>query len=239
MEVAQLAPGLWRWSAAHPEWKQGDDWERDVASYAVVERDTLVLIDPLVPADEEERFWSALDGDAGRHGPPQILLTVFWHARSTQTILERYEGARAFAPDAWPDEARERVPSVALFPLGATLPGGIEARGTEHRGEALLWIPAHNALAAGDVLLGTRDGGVRLLPDSWLRPGVTPVLLRDGLRPLLDLPVDALLLTHGEAILDGAHAKLEAALADGSTAPTSTGDGAAQSVTASPDSAER
>jgi glyoxylase-like metal-dependent hydrolase (beta-lactamase superfamily II) len=212
--VAELEPGLWRWSSRHPEWSAEEEWEPEVASYFVVEDGTLVLIDPLVPADgdEEERFWRALDSDVEKHGPPQVLLTVFWHARSTQAVLDRYEGARAYAPGARAAEARERVPSAELYELGATLPGGIEAKGTEHRGEALLWIPSRRALAAGDILLGTRDGGVRVCPDSWLRPGVTPEMLREGLQPLLELPVETLLLTHGEAILGGAHAQLEAAL---------------------------
>jgi glyoxylase-like metal-dependent hydrolase (beta-lactamase superfamily II) len=216
VRVDELRPGLWRWTATHPEWTPeagGEDgWEPEVSSYAVQEAGTLVLIDPLVPDDEEERFWRALDSDVERHGRPHVLLTVFWHTRSTQTILDRYDGARAFAPAAWPDEARERVPSAELFELGATLPGGIEARGTEHRGEALLWIPAHRALAAGDILLGTRDGGLRVCPDSWLRPGVTGEMLREGLRPLLELPIELLLLTHGEPVLDDARAKLAAAL---------------------------
>jgi glyoxylase-like metal-dependent hydrolase (beta-lactamase superfamily II) len=211
--VEELAPGLWRWSSRHPEWTPEADWPADVSSYFLVQDGVLVLIDPLVPDDEEERFWRALDDDVRDHGPPQVLLTVFWHARSTQRVLDRYAGARAFAPAAWPDEARERVPSAELYELGATLPGGIEATGTEHRGEALLWIPARRALAAGDILLGSSDGGVRVCPDSWLRPGVTPELLREGLRPLLDLTFELLLLTHGEPVLEGAHEKLEAALA--------------------------
>jgi glyoxylase-like metal-dependent hydrolase (beta-lactamase superfamily II) len=213
MTVEELRPGLWRWSSAHPEWTPEEEWDQEVSSYALVEEDALVLIDPLVPADEEERFWAALDRDAAQHGPPQVILTVFWHARSTQAILDRYEGAHAFAPAAWPDEARERVPSAELYELGATLAAGIEATGTEHRGEALLWIPSHNALAAGDILLGTAGGGVRTCPDSWLRSGVTGRQIRDGLRPLLELPVELLLLTHGAPVLEAAHARLEAALA--------------------------
>ena len=76
----------------------------------------------------------------------------------------------------------------------------------------MLWIPSHNALAAGDLLLGTAGGGVRVVPDSWLRPGVTGAMIRDGLRPLLDLPLELLLLTHGAPVLDDARAKLAAAI---------------------------
>jgi hypothetical protein len=216
VDVTEIRPGLWRWTATHPDWtpeEGGEEWgEPEVASYSLVEDDTLILIDPLVPGDEEERFWRALDRDVEQHGVPQVLLTVFWHARSTQRILDRYEGAHAHAPAAWPDEARQRVPSAELYELGDTLPAGIEAHGTIHRGEALLWIPAHRALAAGDILLGTRDGGVRMCPDSWLRPGVTGQELRNGIRHVLALPIELLLLTHGEPVLEDAHAKLEALL---------------------------
>jgi glyoxylase-like metal-dependent hydrolase (beta-lactamase superfamily II) len=219
VDVSEIRPRLWRWTATHPDWtpEQGgsDGWEPEVSSYALVEDDRLVLIDPLVPAEagEADRFWRALDRDVDEHGPPQILLTVFWHARSAQAILDRYDGARVFAPAARVDEARERVPAVETYDLGGTLPGGIEAKGTEHRGEALLWIAGHRALAAGDLLLGTSGGGVRVCPDAWLRPGVTGKDIREGLRHVLELPVEALLLTHGEPVFDDAHAKLEAALA--------------------------
>ena len=218
MKVEQLRPRLWRWTATHPEWTEeyaGDDgWDPEVSSYALVEDDELVLIDPLVPAEDGDRFWQALDDDVAQHGPPQILLSVFYHARSTTTIAARYPGSRVFAPAAAEAQARERVELSGTYGNGDTLPGGIQGIASEYRGEALLWLPAHNALAAGDLLLGTSDGSVRRVPDSWLRPGVTPEQLRDSLRALLlDLPVELLLLTHGGPVADDARAKLEAALA--------------------------
>jgi glyoxylase-like metal-dependent hydrolase (beta-lactamase superfamily II) len=216
VNVAELAPGLWRWTATHPEWteEQGgsEGWEPEVSSYALVGEDALVLIDPLVPDDEEERFWRALDDDVEQHGPPQIVLTVFYHARSAPTILGRYPGAAVWAPAAAEAQARERVDLAHVYGDGDRLPGGIEGKTTEHRAEALLWIPEHSAVAAGDLLLGTPKGGVRVVPDSWLRPGVTGAMIRDGLRPLLDLPVELLLLTHGAPVLDDARGRLAAAI---------------------------
>ena len=89
----------------------------------------------------------------------------------------------------------------------------------------LLWIPTQRALAAGDVLLGTAEGGIRVCPDSWLAPGVSPVALREQLRELLlDLPIELLLLAHGEPVRENAHDAL---------------DSGAYSVTSSPASAER
>jgi glyoxylase-like metal-dependent hydrolase (beta-lactamase superfamily II) len=217
VDVIEIRPRLWRWTATHPEWTPeggGEEGEEpEVASYTVVEDDTLVLIDPLVPTYEEERFWRALDADVARHGPPQILLTVFWHTRSAPAILERYPGAEVWAPAGAEDRARERVEVAHTYGDGDTLPAGIEGRATEHRAECLLWIPSQRALAAGDLLLGTPGGGVRVCPDSWLRPGVTGQMLRDGLRPrVVDLPVEVLLLTHGEPVLEDAREKLAAAL---------------------------
>jgi glyoxylase-like metal-dependent hydrolase (beta-lactamase superfamily II) len=178
-----------------------------------VEEDALVLIDPLVPADDEERFWHALDSDVEHHGPPQILLTGYWHARSAQTIFDRYPGARVWVPESAADEARERVAFTDTFTSGDSLPGGVESKKTDYTTEVLLWIPSQRALAAGDVLLGTPVGGVRVCPDSWLAEGVSPAALRDQLRALLlDLPIELVLLGHGEPVRENAHAALAAAL---------------------------
>src|SRR5256885_5572665 len=58
-----VAPGLRRWSAWHPEWRQ------EVGSVAVDTTDGLVLVDPLEPPPEAR-------------SPAHVLLTVFWHART-------------------------------------------------------------------------------------------------------------------------------------------------------------
>ena len=217
MEIEQIRPRLWRWTATHPDWspEEGgpDGWQPEVSSHALVEEDALVLIDPLVPADDEERFWNALDGDVEHHGPPQVLLTGYWHARSSQTILDRYPGARVSVPEAAAEKARERVAFTDTFTSKDALPGGVEAKETEYTTEVLLWIPSQRALVAGDVLLGTPAGGVRVCPDSWLAPGVSPVALREQLRALLlALPIELVLLAHGVPVRDDAHAALEAAL---------------------------
>lgn len=215
MEIEQIRPRLWRWTATHPDWspEEGgpDGWEPEVSCYALVEEDALVLIDPLVPADDEERFWHALDSDVEHHGPPQILLTVYWHARSAQTIFDRYPGARVWVPEAAAEKARERVEFTDTFASGDTLPGGVEPKETHDTTEVLLWIPSQRALAAGDILLGT-PGGVRVCPDAWLSEGVAPADVRDALRTLLDLPIELVLLAHGQPVRENAHAALEAAL---------------------------
>ena len=217
MEIEQLRPRLWRWTATHPDWspEEGgpEGWEPEVSSHALVEEDTLVLIDPLVPADDEERFWRALDNDVEHHGPPQILLTGYWHARSAQTIFDRYPGARVWVPESAAEQAREWVEFTDAFSPGDRLPGGVESKKTDYTTEVLLWIPSQRALAAGDVLLGTPGGGIRVCPDSWLAAGVSPAALREQLRALLvDLPIELVLLAHGEPVRENAQAQLAAAL---------------------------
>ena len=90
--------------------------------------------------------------------------------------------------------------------------------------EIVLWSPAHAALVAGDILLGAEGGGVRVCPDSWLGPW-SPSDVREQLRPLLDLPVERILVAARRA---GARRR-----------PRRARRGTQPGLTASPDSAER
>jgi hypothetical protein len=97
----------------------------------------------------------------------------------------------------------------------ASLPAGVEALRIPRAGETMAWLPGPRALVPGDRLLGDGDGGVRLCPASWLRylrPGLTLEELRGALRPLLDLPLERILVSHGEPVLRDGRAALERAL---------------------------
>ena len=219
MRVDELRSGLWRWTALHPEWtpEQGgpEGWEQEVSSYMYEAADALVVFDPLAPADgtpEAERFWGAFDRDVQRHGPPHVLLTIYWHARSAHALLDRSDGTRVWAHEPAAAELRKRVAVTDTFAADTELPGRVEPKEAARGGEILFWIPEHRALVAGDVLLGTTDGGIRVCPDSWLGDRTTPETLRDELRPLLDLPLELVLLTHGEPVVDNARDALAHAL---------------------------
>ncbi|MBA3332409.1 MAG: MBL fold metallo-hydrolase [Actinobacteria bacterium] len=207
MEVAQIDPGLWRWTGYHEEWKE------DVGSVFYEMEDGVVLVDPLVPAEDSERFWRALDGDVRRKGRNvHVLLTVFWHVRSTAAIVERY-AARVWAPNASRAAVERRSGAVTnVFRPGDRLPGGIEAFRSARRSEVAFWIPQHRALVPGDVLLGDGAGGVRMCPESWLPEKTGHPELANSLRPLLDLPVRRILVSHGEPVLTNGIRKLAAAL---------------------------
>jgi glyoxylase-like metal-dependent hydrolase (beta-lactamase superfamily II) len=72
----------------------------------------------------------------------------------------------------------------------------------------VLWIEDHRAVIAGDTLV---DFGRGLeIPLEWLRKDVTREQVAEGLRPLLELPVERVLPTHGKPI---DRAALERALA--------------------------
>jgi glyoxylase-like metal-dependent hydrolase (beta-lactamase superfamily II) len=201
VELEQIAPHLWWWTAPHPDWgppdfQDGQGWERDVSCYALVEGDDLVLFDPLVPAGDEERFWAALDGDVEHHGPPSILLTIYWHARSTQAILARYEGATAWVHEPSLAAFRERVHVTYSFQDGNLLPGEVEAVALHHRGEAAFWIPRHRALVLGDSVLGY-EGRAALSPANWLADDESVEELDASVRRALKRKPELLLLTHG------------------------------------------
>ena len=65
--IADVAPGLRRWTALHEEWRE------EVASLALETEDGLVLIDPIDPP-------------RGMARPDHVLLTVFWHGRSAAEL---------------------------------------------------------------------------------------------------------------------------------------------------------
>lgn len=201
MEIEQIAPHLWWWTAPHPDWtpddfKDGQGWERDVSSYALVADDSLVLFDPLVPADDEERFWAALDGDVEDHGLPSILITLFWHARSAREIADRYEGATVLAHKPAAEEVGKRVPGLRTFVRGDVLPGGVEPIPIAFLDEAAFWLPSHRALVLGDSVLGY-DGRTELCPASWLGEDGSREALEGSVRRALERGPERLLLTHG------------------------------------------
>jgi glyoxylase-like metal-dependent hydrolase (beta-lactamase superfamily II) len=210
VDVAEIASGLWRWTAYHEEWKE------DVGSVYVETDDGAVVIDPLVPQgppDVREHFLRSLDRDVERtEGRVHVLVTVFWHVRSVAEVAARYD-ARVWAPTSGRAAIERRVGKVTdTFRPGDPLPGGIDAFKTARAAEVVLWLPQHGALVPGDVLLGDGQGGLRLCPASWLPEKKTLADLAESLRPLLELPVERVLVSHGEPVLEDARAKLAAAI---------------------------
>ena len=169
--------------------------------------DELVLIDPLLEPDD------ALDALVRTVGKPVVVLvTVYWHTRSAD-LLARRHGARVLAGRGGQAAVRRRAPTLEAFRPGDALPGGVEAFQTARGAEVAYWIPRHRALVPGDVLLGADGGGIRMCPRGWLPGSTTLDQLAASLRPLLELPIARVLVSHGEPVLRNGRAALERALA--------------------------
>jgi len=190
VDAVQIAPRLWRWTAPHPEWEAGaepespGDWPQLVGSVLFESSDgAAVFVDPQLPLDPAV-FWAWADERV--HGKPAFVVTTLeWHDRSRDAFVERYAAAGAAPGDV------ELLPFVAL-------------------GETMVWLPAQRTLVPGDRIVGARGGGLRMCPVSWLRclPEKTTLAdMRAQLEPLLALPVERVLVSHGEPVLSGgAHA---------------------------------
>ena len=180
----EVAPGLRRWTSWH------DHWEEDVGSVAIETDDGLILIDPNEPPPEVGK-------------PAHVLLTVYWHARGTKEL-----GApRVWSSSRSAQPLRNRGIDVTDLVGGEEeLPGGIKAFPTARGAEVVYWLPDQRAVVVGDVLLGAgakpraTSEPLRLCPERWLgKP--THEDLRRSLRPLLELPVERVLVSHGEPVL--------------------------------------
>jgi hypothetical protein len=199
--LVELRPGLLRWEARHPDADPDPDagspadWGPDVGSVAYAADDALVLVDPLVPEDrgDLEREVDRLVESHGR--PVRILTTLAFHRRSRDRLAERYDATTSRAK--------------------TSLPAGVETVQIKGAGETMVWLPGQRALIPGDRLLGDEADGLRLCPESWLRylpSGMRHPELREALRPLLDLPVEMVLTSHGRPVLSGGRAAIATAI---------------------------
>lgn len=195
--LEQITEGLWRWSAPHPEWVPNaepdspEDWGRDVGSVIYRHGQDAVFFDPLLPPDRDGFLADADRLVEGR--AIYVLTTIRWHERDRDVIVERYSAST----------------SEAL----ANLPPGVRA--FKAAGETLFWLEQPRTLICGDRIIGDENGGLRLCPESWLRyldPPGTHERLREELRPLLELPVERVLVSHGEPVLEDAGRALLALL---------------------------
>lgn len=144
----------------------------------------LVLIDPLVSDDG----WTALD-DLVAGNRVVALTTLRFHGRSREAVVERYGAS-------------------------TNVPAGVEPIEIARADETMFWLAEHRALVPGDRLVSF-GGGLRPCPDSWLgylKNGLTGQELREELRKLLELPIELVLISHGEPVLERGRDALAAAL---------------------------
>ena len=209
--MRELRPGLWQWQSAHPQWTSDQWWPQLVSSYAFDDGVRLILFDPLAVPEE------ILDLAADRN--PAVALTAPWHERDARSLVERL-GAPVFTPP--PDTAddlvwkyavdRDQIPEgwhssdvewlvvegrgeAHLFGAGDRLPIGVEAFPGRSHNDLVLWVEGARALVAGAALVDFGRGFE--IPEEVLHHGVTREQVVDGLRQLLELPVEVVRPVHG------------------------------------------
>jgi len=205
-----LAPGLWHWKAPHPDWEPTEPWDQHVSSYAC-DGERFLLVDPLtVPGELLER---AADRDTA------VVLTAPWHERDARRLVERL-GVPVYSPvpdsaeylmetygitaeqagEGSPDLAwllREGIGEARPYDAGDRLDAGVQAFPGQKPNDMVLWIESHRAVVAGDTLVDFGNG--LEINARWLSQArATREQVVEGLRPLLDLPVEHVLPTHGE-----------------------------------------
>jgi hypothetical protein len=210
----QIADGLWRWTARHPEWHPGE-FGSEVASFAIKAGDETVLVDPLLPPEPDAVF-ELIDGQLD--GRLSILISIPYHVRSSEKIQRHFRG-RADATIWGHPACRKRLQEQAGFrelAPGDELPAGIGAYaiGKPRGHETPLFVPSHAALVFGDAVAEV-DGDLRVWSDrrvdarvsSFYRDRFNPTL-----EPLLELDFDRVLVTHGQPVMSGGKSELRRAL---------------------------
>lgn len=219
--MQKLTDGLWRWTARHPEWHPGD-FGAEVASFAAkadgAGKETLLLIDPLLPEDEAEagEVLETLDGAVEER--VAILISVPYHVRSSEDLWRRYRKdaeTTIHGHAAAGKRLKERSGFNEIEP-GVPLPGGVTAHsiGKPKRHEMPFHLPSHEALVFGDAvaehggaLKVWATGKVDAKMERFYRERFNPTL-----EPLLELPFDAVLVTHGQPLMEGGKQALKEAL---------------------------
>ena len=94
-----------------------------------------------------------------------------------------------------PDEGDPNPVEGHVFSAGDRLSVGVEAFPGMEPNDLVLWIESRRALVVGDTLID-RGNGLEF-PAHWANKGVPPEQILEALRPLLELPVELVLPTHG------------------------------------------
>jgi len=210
MSLRELRPGLWHWTAPHPGWRPSEPWGQNVSSYAIDDGERLLLFDPIAPPSELENLAAERE--------TAIVLTAPWHERDARSLVERI-GVPVYTPlpdtaeylmqtygitaeqagDGSPDVVwllKEGIGEAHPYAAGDRLEVDVEAFPGQKPNDMVLWSESHRAVIAGDTLVDFGNG--LEINERWLQQQrATREQVVEGLRPLLELPVEHVLATHG------------------------------------------
>jgi hypothetical protein len=195
--VQEIAPGIWHWTARHP------NIGIRVSSYFLPAEG--VLIDPLAPEE-------GLDGLAAFGQPTDILLTNRHHYRSSAELAERFGVTVRCVRQGLHEFSDGRA--VEPFDFGDELPGGAIAYevGAICPDETALHFPTLSALAVADgAVRYDPEGALTFVPDRFMdEPERTKAGLLESYRRLAALDFEHLLLAHGEPVVGSGREALSA-----------------------------
>jgi hypothetical protein len=201
--ATELAPGVWTWRLEHPDWAPGDDFEPEVACYAVHTPSAALLIDALWPDDDED--W--LDAFVAHE---RVLAAVLKpdHVREASELAHAYGGRVVTNADV--AGLLGPAATVSVLEVGEEIADGMrflaDGRG---RGETPLWIPTARAVAFADAVRGDPEqGGLRV----WSYPPGREAATRAALEDVVAREPEHVLVGHGAPVIGGGAAALREAL---------------------------
>lgn len=192
--MKQLLDGVYTWSV----WNEAK--ELDFNGHYLLTDEGACIIDPppLSDADVEE---------IGRLGRPiAIVVTNHNHVRDAQTLHQAF-GCQLAVPAL--DAAQVGCPFDATYGDGDTFGplGAIVLANQKSPGESALYWPKRRLLVLGDALIGKPAGKLSLLPPAKY---ADVAKAREGLKPLLELDVETLLVGDGTSFVEGGGQALKA-----------------------------
>jgi hypothetical protein len=220
--MEQIADDIYRWTTPHPEYRTRVEC---VGSYALLGRDMLALVDPLLPAEgnaAREALLGRLDELVLQAPRVEIFVTIPYHVRSAEPIYLRYGSrlkTRIWGHENVGKRFRDERTHLDVIPrrsIGDSViiadGGGVAFPiGRPRRSEYPIYFPGHRALAFGDAVVGTRDG-LRVWSQSSAGPKWYHTVFAPTLQTLLDREIDHVLVTHGPPVIDDGRRALQEGL---------------------------
>jgi hypothetical protein len=186
--MQEILPGVWHWTATHP------NTGSTVSSYWV--RPSRAVIDALLPEQGVDAFTE--------DPPERVLLSNRHHLRHGERFAERYGCAIECSKPGLHEF--EGGPDVQGFDFGDEVAPGIQALevGAICPDECALLIREAGALSIADGIRH-HDGELDFFADRLLGddPDGVKAGLRESYRGLLELDFDNLLFAHGDPIVGG------------------------------------
>lgn len=191
--MQEILPDIFTWSSF------SEPHGYNFNGYLVRDAEGNLCIDPVLPGEDDL-------AEIERMGVAKIALTNRNHARGATTVHARTGAPVLIHPDDAAYARSQGTPIDGELRTGERIgPLTIEPAAGKSPGEVVLHWPQRRLLFVGDAIIGNPPGRCALLREKVLDD---PARLRRGVRNLLELDFDALLVGDGTPILHDAKARL-------------------------------